>query len=68
MVATPGPVVDPDDRGRREARAALPAHDAQQGVVADRGPVGSNSEARKDGMALIPSRNQTTRRLKFIKE
>ena len=23
-------------------------------------PVGSNSEARKDGMALIPSRNQVT--------
>ena len=30
-------------------------------------PVGSNSEARKDGMALIPSETRPHRRLKFIK-
>ena len=36
MVATPSPIVDPDDHGGREARAAPSAHGAQQGVVADR--------------------------------
>jgi hypothetical protein len=36
MVASPSPVVDPDDRRRREARTAAPPHGAQQGVVADR--------------------------------
>ena len=30
------PVVDPNDRRGREARAAAPAHGAQKGVVADR--------------------------------
>ena len=30
-------------------------------------PVGSNSEARKDGMALIPLETRPHRRLKFIK-
>src|SRR5271168_2527257 len=36
MVASPSPVVDPDDRRRREARTTAPPHGAQQGVVADR--------------------------------
>jgi hypothetical protein len=36
MVATPGPVVDPDDHRRREDWASPLAHGAQQGVVADR--------------------------------
>ena len=36
MVATPGPVVDPDDHRGHEARVAPSAHGAQQGVVADR--------------------------------
>src|SRR5208283_3557556 len=36
MVATPGPVVDPDDHRGREARVAPSAHGAQQSVVADR--------------------------------
>src|ERR1700692_628786 len=36
MVAAPSPVVDPDDRRRREARTAALPHGAQQGIVADR--------------------------------
>jgi len=36
LVAAPSPVVDPDDRRRREACAAAPTNGAQQGVVADR--------------------------------